>query len=100
MDTPLDRYLDEARAAERVLEDEPALLQSARSGDGEARKAVVRAYLYRTAQIALRLAPQGMGKLDAVQEANMVLLRLVTQPGPAFADELEAAIRTHFATGM
>ena len=98
MDTPLDMYLNEARSAERALENEPMLLESARSGDAEARETLVRAYLYRTAEIALRSAPEGMDKLDAIQEANIVLLRLVKQPEPSFADHLEAAIRIHFAT--
>ena len=37
MDGILNKYLDEARAAELVLENELALLESARSGNVEAR---------------------------------------------------------------
>ena len=99
MDLALNTYLDEARAAELVLEDESALLESARSGDVEARDTLVRAYLFRTAEIALRLAPEGMDKLNAVQEANLVLIRLVDQaPEPSIAHHLEPAIRNHFGT--
>ena len=41
MDWPLNKYLDEVRAAELVLENELAVLESARSGDGEARQTLV-----------------------------------------------------------
>ena len=100
MDWPLralNKYLDEVRAAELVLENELAVLESARSGDVEARQTLVRVYLFRTAEIALRFAPEGMAKLDAVQEANLVLMRLVAQaPEPSIAHHLESAIRNHF----
>ena len=99
MDRPLDKHLDEARAAELVFEDESALLESARAGGAEARHTLVRAYLLRAAKIGLRLAPEGMADLDAVQEANLVLLRLVTQaPKPSIAHHLESEIRSHFGT--
>ena len=99
MDPILEKYLEEVRAAERVLENEPALLESARSGDAEARATLVRTYLYRTAEIGLRLAPEGMEELNAIQEANVVLLQLVTQtPEPGLAHQLELALRNHLAT--
>ena len=99
MDRILNNYLDKAFEAEVELEDESAMLESARSGDVEARETLVRAYLYRAAEIALRLAPEGFDKLDAVQEANIVLVRLVDQaPQPSIAHHLELAIRNHFGT--
>ena len=97
MESALNLYLNEARAAARVLENEPAVLASARSGDVAAQHTLVQVYLYSAAEIALRLAPEGMGKLDAIQEANTVLARLVSQAAePSIADHLEPAIEQHF----
>ena len=99
MDLILNKYLDEVRAAELVLENELAVLESARTGDVEARHTLVQAYLFRTAEIGLRLAPEGMDKLNAIQEANIVLVRLVTQAQkPSIAYHLESAIKNHFGT--
>ena len=62
------------------------MLESARSGDVESRPILVWAYLFRTAEIALRFVPEGMAELNAVQETNRVLMRLVTQaPEPSIA---------------
>jgi DNA-directed RNA polymerase sigma subunit (sigma70/sigma32) len=95
----LKAYLDEARAAESVIQDEPAMLELARSGDVEAQQTLIRAYLYRAATTALRLAPEGMAGLDAIQEANVLLKKVVTKaPGPSVARDLEAAIRNRFGT--
>ena len=99
MDLALNKYLDEARAAERVLENESAVLESARTGDVEAKHTLVQVNLFRTAEIGLRLAPEGMDKLNAIQEANIVLVRLVTRaPEPSIAHHLESAIKNHFGT--
>jgi DNA-directed RNA polymerase sigma subunit (sigma70/sigma32) len=101
MDQPLAKYLEEARAAELVFENESALLELARAGDVEARHTLVRAYLSRTAKIGLRLAPEGMADLDAVQEANFVLLRLVTKaPEPNIAHHRESVVRNHLGPLM
>ncbi len=99
MDLALNKYLEEALAAELLLENELAVLESARTGDVEAKHTLVQAYLFRTAEIGFRLAPEGMDKLNAVQEANIVLVRLVTRaPEPSIAHHLELSIKNHFWT--
>ena len=96
-DWSLEPYLQEALAHERVLEDEESVLEQARSGDVKARQRLVRSHLHRAAHIALRLAPPTMSSLDAVQEANLVLLRLAAAPHDApMIKELETAIAKHF----
>lgn len=58
-------------------DEEAALLVSARSGDEEAHRRVIEGYLELMAMLAFRLAPPWLGWLDAVQEANLVLLQTV-----------------------
>lgn len=93
----LDRYLEEARAHSFAPPDEFALIDRASSGDTEARRTLVTAYLGSAADIGLRLAPPGVSRFKAVQEANLVLLRLVCEPGPKVTERLEPAIREHFS---
>jgi DNA-directed RNA polymerase sigma subunit (sigma70/sigma32) len=99
MDIALNKYLEEARAAEFMLKNELAVLESARTGEVKAKHTLVQAYLFRTAEIALRLAPEGMSKLNAIQEANIALVQLVARaPEPSIAYHLESAIKKHFGT--
>ena len=90
-------YLEEIRAGWFVVEDEPALLAKARIGDKEARQVLVRSYLPMAADLGLRLAPPGLPHLDAVQEANLVLMRLVAGASESLALQLAPAIRDRFA---
>jgi hypothetical protein len=99
MDHILHKYINEVRDAECMLENELAMLESAQIGDKQAQKTLIQTYLYRTAEITLRLAPEGMDKLNALQEANIVLQRLVMQaPKPSMGHHLEMAIKNHFTT--
>src|SRR5438309_10068136 len=51
-----------------------------RPGDQRARKRLIEGHLELTALLAIRLAPGRMRPLDAIQEANLVLIRLVDDP--------------------
>lgn len=93
----LDRYLEEVRAHSRVLDNEDDLIKSVRTGDQTARKVLVESYLELTAEIGLRLAPAKMSRLTAVQEANLVLLRLIEKGTDKPAVQLGPAIQKHFA---
>lgn len=93
----LDRYLIEIRNHSQIPEDEDALIRSSRTGDQNARKILVQSYLALTAEIGLRLAPPKMSRLAAVQEANLVLLRLIEKGTEKPAVQLGPAIKKHFA---
>jgi DNA-directed RNA polymerase sigma subunit (sigma70/sigma32) len=87
-------YLAEVRRLPVLRrEDEAMSLLSARSGDEEAHRRVIEGYLELTAILAVRLAPRWLGWLDAVQEANLVLLETVNDdsvavPASCLADRL------------
>ena len=70
----LDRYLEEIRAHSRILDNEDELITSARTG-----------------------APPKMARLAAVQEANLVLLRLIEKGTEKPSVQLGPAIKKHFA---
>ena len=71
-------YLSEVRKLPLLPpSEEREALKRAREGDEAARRRVIEGYLELTTLLALRLAPEGMRPLDAVQEANVVLMRLV-----------------------
>lgn len=71
-------YLSEVRSLPLLtLTEERDVLKRAREGDEAARRRVIEGYLELVTLLALRLAPEGMRPIDAIQEANLVLLRLV-----------------------
>src|SRR5437016_2392508 len=73
-------------------------LKSGREGDELARKRVIEGHLELTALLALRLAPDWLRPLDAVQEANLVLVCLVDDPSVAHpAGSLTEALQARFA---
>lgn len=79
-DEALAGYLAEVRSApiltrQRELE----LRRTARAGDAAARTALIEGYLELAAMLALRLAPEWMRPLDAIQEANVVLVRMMEE---------------------
>lgn len=92
-------YLSEVRQFPLLtLTAEREGLKRAREGDEPARKRVIEGHLELTALLALRLAPEWLRPLDAVQEANIVLVRLIDDPSVAHpAARLTDALLAHFA---
>lgn len=89
-------YLQEARKLPQIAEaDERDLLARARAGDRAARKAVTESYLELAAMLALKHRPPGMREIDAIQEANVVLMRLIDGSADRPAAELPDAVRRH-----
>lgn len=87
-------YLREARKLPAIPEtEEKELLARARAGDRAARRTLVDSYLELAAMLALKFRPPGIRELDAIQEANIVLLRLIEGGGERPAAELADAIR-------
>jgi hypothetical protein len=85
----LTEYFEELRATPRLTPlEESDLLAAARRGQKReegsaaenAKNKVIRGYLPVTALLALHLAPAWMSRLEAIQEANIVLMRLVKDP--------------------
>ena len=81
----LSEYFKEIRALPRVSAiNESELLAAWRRRDDEAAKSALdrafRGYLDVTALLALHLAPPWMSPIEAIQEANLVLMRLVEDP--------------------
>ncbi|MCA1841352.1 MAG: hypothetical protein ABR507_01385 [Actinomycetota bacterium] len=93
----VDEYLKYLHENSRVLSDEAELVLSARGGDKLARKKLVASYLFITAELALRLAPPAMEPLRAIQEANLVLMRIAIAGIAKPASALGPAIEEHFA---
>lgn len=83
-DDYLDEYLAEVSALPVPDEGtEAALLSDARGGDDAAKKRVIEGLLLLTANAAKVAHPPGMSGLDAIQEANLVLVRIVEDPAVA-----------------
>jgi hypothetical protein len=93
----LSEYLEEVRAKSAVLANEPLLLERALSGDKEARQAVIVSHLSLAAELGLRLASPELEPLRAIQEANLVLMRVVAA-GESPVRVLSARISQHFET--
>ena len=93
----LERYLDEARNASIRLENEDELIESAANGDHAATSVVVESYLSLAAELGMRLAPARMSRLNAIQEANLVLVRLINSGAKNLPVELGRAIGEHFS---
>jgi hypothetical protein len=76
------------------------LLPQARAGDAEAEAQVQRGLLELTAVLTRHLAPPTMAPLDAVQEANVVLMALVRDPAvPSPVLALPSALQARFGPG-
>jgi hypothetical protein len=67
------------------------LLQEARAGDAVARSRFIDSLLQLTATVARRECPSWMRPMDAIQEANVVLLRLVDDPDVTDPEQVLAA---------
>jgi DNA-directed RNA polymerase sigma subunit (sigma70/sigma32) len=98
-DEHLAEYLNEVGGLHRLSsDDEREELVRAREGDQVARRRVIEGNLEVTAHLALRLAPDWMRPLDAIQEANLVLVRLVDDGSSGRpADRLSDDLVRHFA---
>lgn len=96
----LEVYLADVRAIAPIdQEEERALLARARAGDTSASRTVVTALLAPAADVALPLAgPSGLRELEALAEANAVVLRLVEGDEPLVSGRLEEAIREKLST--
>jgi len=92
-------YLNEVGRLPRLSPgDERQELLRAAEGDHDARKRVIEGNLEVAARLALRLAPNWMRALDAIQEANLVLVRLVVDGvGGQPADRLSDELISHYA---
>jgi DNA-directed RNA polymerase sigma subunit (sigma70/sigma32) len=93
----LKQYLAEIRRQSLIPINERQLVKAAREGDAKARQQLIESYLYIAALLGLRLARPTMNPLDAIQEANIVLLRLIDAGVEKLAVELGPAIEKHFA---
>jgi DNA-directed RNA polymerase sigma subunit (sigma70/sigma32) len=93
----VQEYLQDVRGRSKVLSDESVLLARAREGDKPARQMLITSYLALAAEIALRLAPARLEQLEAIQEANLVLMRVVSA-GESPALTLSGRIAEHFET--
>jgi DNA-directed RNA polymerase sigma subunit (sigma70/sigma32) len=94
-DALLTTYLEEVRRFSTLTPDEErALLDAARRGDEEARRSVSQGQLVAAAEFALAVARPWMRSLDAIQEANLVLFRLIDDEKVSLVSE-----RLHEAVG-
>lgn len=98
VEDPFEQYIAEIRRQSLIPIDEHQLMGAAREGDAKARDQLIKSYLYIAALTGLRLARPSMNPLDAIQEANLVLLRLIDTGVEKPAVELGPAIEKHFAT--
>jgi len=98
-DEHLAEYLNEVGRFPRLSPgDEQQELLRAAEGDHDARKRVIEGNLEVAARLALRLAPDWMRPIDAIQEANLVLARLVDDgSGGQPADRLSDELVNHYA---
>lgn len=97
-DETLAKYLAEVRGPPLLFAvDEPNLLTASRSGDETARTRLLEGHLEVAALLALRLVPKWMRPIDAIQEGNIVLGRLLDDKSvPVPMRELTSALIRHF----
>lgn len=77
-DQLLQKYLSDVRAIPHVDRDTIGeLLTRARNGEADVEERLLEALLEATAVLTRHLAPPTMRRLDAIQEANLVLMQLV-----------------------
>ena len=94
----LDEYLKYTDENSVVLTNEDELVQLARSGDKKARRALVISYAHIAAELGIRLARPWMEPLEAIQEANFVLMKIVNEGRDQPAAALGPAIQEHFGS--
>ena len=91
----VEEYLADVRATSVVLPNEAELRRRARAGDKAVCKELITSYLSLAAELGLRLAPNRLTELEAIQEANLVLMRVVTdEESPAVT--LGPCLAAHF----
>jgi hypothetical protein len=99
-DQLLGEYLSEVRSLPIASAAERASgLALTRGGDAAARKRYIESLLLEAATVATDECPQGIRPLDAIQEANVVLVHLVDDsqvPDPA--NVLIDAVRHHLSS--
>ena len=99
-DDELSRYLAEIAAFETPsAETEAAWLVDARKGDQVARDKIVEGLLQLAADSAKAVRPPGVSEIDAIQEANVVVTRLVddpevANPRAALAEAIDGHLRS------
>ena len=78
--------------------EEQRLATLGQEGNQEALHSVIKSHLERTARLALQLAPPSLRPLDAIQEANLVLVRAAREGlwGPELDSELATRVATLF----
>lgn len=91
-------YLAAAHTARRLTySEERRLLQLVVKGDEEALRRVTANYLPRVARIALELRPAALSPLESIQEANLVVRRLLRgTTRPLSTRQLRRAIASRF----
>ena len=95
---PLDVYLADIETVPELTKDqEKSLIELARSGDQSAKKKLVEAHLKWAAILADLLKPDSVSPIDAIQEANLVLMRLIDREDiQSIGSELGDAVKEHF----
>lgn len=95
---PLDTYLAEIETVPELSQDEEAtLIKLARDGEQSAKRKLVEANLKWAAILADLLKPDSVSPIDAIQEANLVLMRLIDRPDAhSIGGELGNAVKEHF----
>lgn len=91
----LSGFLQEARQQPRIPKEQmAATITRARKGDKEARQALVKHFLEKTAMLALEYRPRRVARHTAVAAANGALLQLASDPPLGdFEIALEAKVR-------
>jgi len=88
-------YMKEVRRIPRLTRaEEVSLLAAARAGDKGTESQAIQGNLELAAVLALRLAPELLDAVEAVQEANLVLVRAVDD-AQCVAPSIELAERIH-----
>lgn len=95
---PLDVYLAEIETVPELSSAaEKSLIELARKGDRNAKKKLVEAHLRWAAILADLLKPDTVSPIDAIQEANLVLMRLIDREDvESIGSELGNAVKAHF----
>ena len=99
-DHGLQDFLRDALGFPRLApaKEERLLARVRQHQDQKASRRVIESYLARVSEIALRLRPDWLSAPDAIQEAIVVLRRLIEDPNVRYpAPLLEDEIKRHFA---